>query len=88
MNQIDEALVSGRKKKRRSGFRYSSKKVLQRSRVRRETSKVGEIQLESVRKALSFPCEIFDTVHHDFAPDLVFSLALILLRNMKVTVWS
>ena len=68
MNEIDEAIVSTRKKRRRSGFRYSSKKDLQRSRVRRETSKVGGIQLESVRKALSFPIEIVDTVHHDFAP--------------------
>ena len=67
MNEIDEANVSTRKKKRRSGFRYSSKKDLQRSRVRRETSKVGRIQLESVRKALTFPSESVDTVHHDFA---------------------
>ena len=68
MNEIDEANVSTRKKRRRSGFRYSSKKDLQRSRVRRETSKVGGIQLELVRKALSFPSEIVDTVHHDSVP--------------------
>ena len=68
MNELDEAIVSTRKKRRRSGFRYSSKKVLQRLRVRRESSKVGGVQLESVRKALSFPSEIVDTVHHDFAP--------------------
>ena len=70
MNEIDEAIVSTRKKRRRSGFRYSSRKALQRSRVKRESSKVGGVQLESVRKALSFPSEIVDTVHHDFAPGL------------------
>ena len=70
MNELDEALVSTetRKKKRRLGFRYSSRKVLQHSRVKRETSKVGGFQLESVIKALSFPCDIVDTVHNDCAP--------------------
>ena len=67
MNEIDEAIVTGTRKKRRSGFRYSSRKVLQRSRVRRETSKVGGNQLESVRKALSFSSDIDDTVQHDLA---------------------
>ena len=70
MNELDEAIVTTetRKKKRRSGFRYSSRKVLQRSRVKGETSKVRRIQLESVTKTLSFPNEIVDTVHHDCAP--------------------
>jgi len=70
MNELDEALVSTetRKRRRRSGFRYSSRKVLQRSRVKRETSKVGETELKSVTKALSFPSESVDTVHHDCAP--------------------
>ena len=68
MNEIDEAIVSTRKKKRRSGFRFSSKKVLQRSRVRREISKDGGIMVESVRKALSFPSEIVVTDPHDCAP--------------------
>ena len=69
MNELDESFVSieTRKKRRQSGFRYSSKKVLQRSRVQRETSKVGRIQLESVTKALAFPSEIVDSVHHDCA---------------------
>ena len=69
MNELDESSVSTetRKKKRWSGFRYSSKKVLQRSRVQRETSKVGRVQLESVTKALAFPSDIVDSVHHDYA---------------------
>ena len=70
MNELDEALVSTvtRKKKRRSGFRYSSRKVLQRLRVKRETSKGGGNQLESVTRALSFSSEIVSTVHRDCAP--------------------
>ena len=72
MNEEDEAIVSmeTRKKKRHSGFRFSSKKVLERSRVKRETSKVGGIQFKSVTKALSFPSETCDIVHHDFVPRL------------------
>ena len=70
MNELEEALVSieTKKKKRRLGFRYSSRKALQRSRVKRETSKVGGFNLESITKALSFLCDIVDTVHHDCAP--------------------
>ena len=69
MNELDETFVSTetRKKRRRSGFRYSSKKVLQCSRVKQKTSKVGRIQLESVTKALAFWSEIVDSVHHDCA---------------------
>ena len=70
MYEGDEAIVSTavRKKKRRSRFRFSSKKVLQRSRVKRETSKVGGNQFDSVTKALSFTCEIGDNKYHDCAP--------------------
>ena len=35
--------------------------------MQRETSKVGRIQLESVTKALAFPSDIVDGVHHDCA---------------------
>lgn len=70
MNELDEAIVSTktRKKRRRSGFRYSSRKVLQRSRVNRKTSNIRRTQLESVTKALAFPIEIVETVHQDCAP--------------------
>ena len=69
MNEVDESFVSTetRKKRRRSRFRYSSKKVLQRSRVQREISKVEGIQLESVTKALAYPNETIDSVHHNYA---------------------
>ena len=67
MYEGDEAIVStaARKKKRCSGFKFSSKKVLQHSRVKRETSKVGGNQFDSVTKALSFTCEIGDNKYHD-----------------------
>jgi hypothetical protein len=69
MDEGDESIESTetRKKKRRSGFRYSSKKELERSRVKRRTAKVVGIQFESVTKALSYPSEIGDIVHHDCA---------------------
>ena len=69
MNEVDESSVSTetRKKRRWSGFRYSSKKVLQRSRVQQEISKVDRIQLKSVTKALAFPSETVDSVHHNCA---------------------
>ena len=52
-----------RKKRRRSGFRFSSRKVLERSRVKREIAKVGGYQFNSVTKTLTFPSEICDIVH-------------------------
>jgi hypothetical protein len=74
MNEGDESIESTetRKKKRPSGFRYSSKKVLERLRVKRRTAKVGGIQFESVTKALSYPSEIGNIVHHDYAAGLSF----------------
>ena len=68
MNEIDEAIVSTRKKKRRSGFRYSSRKVLQRSRMKRESSRIGGNLFELITKALSFQSEIVETIHHECAP--------------------
>jgi hypothetical protein len=78
MNEGDEAIESTvtRKKKRRSGFRYSSKKVLERSRVKRETTNVGGIQFKSATKALSYPSEIGDIVHHDCSARSSFPLCL------------
>ena len=46
-----------RKRRRGSGFRYSSKKALNRSRLLRETKKAGEFENGSVRKALTYPFE-------------------------------
>jgi hypothetical protein len=69
MNEGDEAIESTgiRKKRRRSGFRYSSRKVLERSRVKRETAKVGGVQFEDVTRTLSYPSGIGDNVHQDCA---------------------
>jgi hypothetical protein len=78
MNERDDPTKSteSRKKKRRSGFRFSSKKVLERSRVKRETAKFRGIQFESVTKALSYPSEIADIVHQDCAVDPIFQRCL------------
>ena len=46
-----------RKRKRGSGFRYSSKKALNRFRLLRETKKATGLGIGSVRKALTYPCE-------------------------------
>jgi hypothetical protein len=46
-----------RKWRRGSGFRYSSKKALNRSRLLRETKKAREFEIGSVRKALTYPFE-------------------------------
>ena len=65
MNEGVEAieLTQTRKKRRRSCFRFSSRKALNRSRVQREAAKVGGYQFESVTKALSFEeCEIVHNV--------------------------
>ena len=51
-----------RKRKRGSGFRYSNKKALNRSRLLRETKKTRELEIGSVRKALTYPCEVLSEV--------------------------
>jgi hypothetical protein len=78
MNERDDPTESteSRKKKRRSGFRFSSKKVLERSRIKRETAKLRGIQFESVTRALSYPSEIVDIVHHDCAVESTFEPCL------------
>ena len=67
MNEGVEAieLTETRKKRRRLGFRFSSRKVLNQSRVQREAAKVGGYQYESVTKALSY--EECDIVHNVYA---------------------
>jgi hypothetical protein len=74
MNEGSEAIefTETRKKRRRSGFRFSSRKVLERSRLKKETAKAGECQFDSVRKALSYPSEICDIDHRDCAAGLSY----------------
>jgi hypothetical protein len=51
-----------RKRKRKYGFRYSSKKALQRSRLSKEKSKDGVLELGSMRKALTYPSELLSKI--------------------------
>jgi DNA-binding transcriptional MerR regulator len=59
MNEGDGSILSKetRKRKRGSGFRYSSKKDLERSKLKRATKSRGS-NLASVTKALSYPCAL------------------------------
>lgn len=70
MYEEGEATMSSvaRKRKRRSGFRFSSRKVLERSRAKRETSRVEGFELESVTKELLFSCEISDSIYRESSP--------------------
>ena len=51
-----------RKRKRGFGFRYSIKKALNCSRLLRETKKAREFEIGSVRKALTYPCEVLSEI--------------------------
>jgi hypothetical protein len=46
-----------RKRKRGSGFRYSTKKALERSKLSKEAAKVRVLEFGSVKKALTYPIE-------------------------------
>ena len=50
------------KRRRGSGFRYSSKKILERSRLRKEATKGRVLELGSVRKALSYPVDLLSEI--------------------------
>jgi hypothetical protein len=73
MNEGNESILptETRKKKRRSRFRFSSKKALQRSRLTRSTAKAGGSKFTSVTRALLYPSafssEIIIFDHHDCA---------------------
>jgi hypothetical protein len=47
-----------RKRKRGSGLKYSTKKALERSKLSKEKAKGRGFELGSVRKALTYPCEL------------------------------
>jgi hypothetical protein len=51
-----------RKRKRGSGFRYSTKKALEHSKLSKEKAKGRGLELESVRKALTYPCELLSEI--------------------------
>ena len=51
-----------RNRKRGSGLRYSTKKALKRSRVRKEVAKGRALELGSVKKALLYPVELLSEI--------------------------
>jgi hypothetical protein len=51
-----------RKQKRGSGFRYSTKKALERSKLSKEKARGTGLELESVRKVLTYPCELLSDI--------------------------
>jgi hypothetical protein len=51
-----------RKRKKRSGFTYSTKKAIERSRLSKEIAKGRVLELGSVRKALTYPSELLSEI--------------------------
>ena len=51
-----------RKRKRRSRFRYSTKKALERSKLSKEKARDRGIELGSVRKVLTYPSELLNEI--------------------------
>ena len=69
MNEGSKAieLSESRKKRRRSGFRFSSRKVLERSRLKRDSARGSVYQFDFVRKELSYTSEVLEIDHCDCA---------------------
>jgi hypothetical protein len=53
-----------RKKKRGSGFRFSSKKVIDRSRLAKKTAKAGGSESSTVAKVLTFSSALSSEIDH------------------------
>jgi hypothetical protein len=70
MNDLGELVPSTetRKKKRSSGFRYSSKKVIDRSRLAKKTTKAGGSEFTTIAKVLTFSSALSSEIDH---PDCV-----------------
>jgi hypothetical protein len=51
-----------RKRKRRSGFTYSTKKAIECSRLSKEIAKGRVLELGSVKKALTYPSELLSEI--------------------------
>jgi DNA-binding transcriptional MerR regulator len=51
-----------RKRKRGSGFRYSTKKTLERLKLSKEKAKDRGLELGSMKKALTYPCELLSEI--------------------------
>jgi hypothetical protein len=66
MNDLGKSVPSTetRKKKRGSGFRYSSKKALERSRLSKKIAKAGGSEFSTVMKALTFSSALSSEIDH------------------------
>jgi hypothetical protein len=67
LEQMSEVDAKGpttvtRKRKRGSGFRYSSKKVLDRSKLSKEAARGRVLELGSVKKALTYLVELLSEI--------------------------
>ena len=64
MNNVDGSIPTmvTRKRKRGSGFRYSTKKALECSKLSKKKAKGRGLELGSVRKALTYPCELLNEI--------------------------
>jgi predicted peroxiredoxin len=66
MNDLGELVPSTetRKKKRGSGFRYSSKKAVDHSRLAKKTAKAGGSEFTTVAKVLTFSSALSSEIDH------------------------
>jgi hypothetical protein len=66
MDELGESVPSTetRKKKRGSGFRYSSKTTIERSRLSKKTAKAGGSKFTTVTKALTFSSALSSEIDH------------------------
>ena len=64
MSEADGTITTTvtKKQKRGSGFRYSTKKILEHSRLSKETAKGRISELGSVKKALTYPSVLLSEI--------------------------
>jgi hypothetical protein len=64
MSEADGTIptTATRKRKRGSGFKFSTKKVLERSKLSKEIAKDRVLELGSVRKALTYPSSLLNEI--------------------------
>jgi hypothetical protein len=64
MSEVDGSIPTmvTRKRKRGSGFRYSTKKALEHSKLSKEKAKDRGLELGSMKKALTYPCELLSEI--------------------------
>jgi hypothetical protein len=64
MSEVDGTLPTTvtKKRKRGSGFKYSTKKAIERSRLSKEKAKGRVLELGTMRKALTYPSELLSEI--------------------------